>query len=97
MHARVITSQGPVGDTPTNTAEYANTNPFGEMKNMAGFKAGYILVDRKTGKRVGVMLWESAEALAQTAQVGNDVRARALAHTGATLISIEDFEIIAEA
>jgi hypothetical protein len=82
---------------PTNTTAYARTDPFGETKNLAGFKAGYILVDQKTGKRVGVMLWDSAEALHQTVQVGNDTRARALARTGATLISVEDFEVIAEA
>jgi hypothetical protein len=80
-----------------NTPEYASTNPFGEMKNMPGFRAGYILVDKATGKRVGVMLWESADALADTATVGNDVRARALARAGATLISSEDFDVVAEA
>lgn len=97
MYARVITSQGPVGATPTNTTEYARTDPFGETKNLPGFKAGYILVDPKTGKRMGVMLWDSADALHDSVQLTNDTRARALARTGATLISVEDFEVIAEA
>lgn len=97
MYARVITSQGPVGATPTNTTEYARTDPFGETKKLPGFRAGYILVDQKSGKRMGVMLWENAAALQESVQVGNDTRARALARTGATLISVEDFEVIAEA
>jgi hypothetical protein len=97
VYARVIASQGAAGATPTNTTEYARTDPFGEMKKLPGFKAGYILVDQKTGKRMGVMLWESGAALHESVQVGNDSRARALARTGATLISIEDFEVIAEA
>ncbi|GAC1511980.1 MAG: hypothetical protein NVS1B3_15450 [Candidatus Dormibacteraceae bacterium] len=97
MYARVITSQGAVGATPTNTTEYARTDPFGETKELPGFKAGYILVDQKTGKRMGVMLWDSAAALHDSVQVGNSTRARALARTGATLISVEEFEVIAEA
>lgn len=97
MRARIISSQGPAGKSAANTTAYATAAPFADIAGLPGFVGGYILVDPRSGKRVGIMLWDSQEALAANEPRLADSRARALERTGATLLSVEDFDVVANA
>ena len=96
MRARIISSQGPAGNSAANTTAYATATPFADIAGLPGFVSGYILVDPKSGKRVGFMLWDSQGALAANEPRLAESRARTLERTGATLLSVEDFDVVTQ-
>jgi len=44
-------------------------------KKMAGFKGSYLLVDRKSGKMLGIALWDMEENLRASAKAADQLRA----------------------
>jgi heme-degrading monooxygenase HmoA len=44
-------------------------------KKMAGFKGSYLLVDRKSGKMLGIALWDTEENLQASAKAAAQLRA----------------------
>ena len=44
-------------------------------KKMAGFKGSYLLVDRKSGKMLGIALWDTEENLQASAKAAGQIRA----------------------
>jgi heme-degrading monooxygenase HmoA len=64
---------------------------------MAGFKGGYRLADRKTGKGITITLWES-EAMERTSQpTAAKVREQAQKALGLQVLSVEAYEVIGQA
>jgi len=64
-------------------------------KRLQGFKAGYWLVDRATGKGFSVTLFESEAALHATEDDAVQLRSRA--SSVARITAVERYEVIAEA
>ena len=63
---------------------------------MEGFRAANFMVDRSSGKLVGVAFWDSEEALnASVAAVGGIRNAVAEAVAG-EVVSVEEFEMVAQ-
>ncbi len=46
-------------------------------REMAGFKGGYLLVERESGRFMGITLWETEEALRKSVEAANRLRAQA--------------------
>ena len=96
MFARVTTMQGPperIDEAARGLEERAV--PF--VRQLSGFKGAYWLADRQTGKVLAVALWESEEAMrASEAQIEQRRRESAQA-VGATIQSVEEYEVIAQA
>ncbi len=66
-------------------------------KKLSGFKGGYWLVDRKTGKGFSVTLFESEEALRSSEEAAKQIREKATS-TGVTQITgVEQYEVVAQA
>jgi hypothetical protein len=63
-------------------------------KRLQGFKGGYWLVDRATGKGFGLTLFESEAALRATEEAAAQIRAQASSVT--KIIGVERYEVIAE-
>jgi hypothetical protein len=53
-------------------------------KRMAGFRGSYLLIDRKTGKMVGIALWERKEDLEASANAAAQIRSQIFQATAAT-------------
>jgi len=76
MFARVSTIQGKseqVEDVIRNFRE----NVIPVAKQMTGFKGSYLLVDRKSGKTVGIALWDTEKNLQASAEAAARLRAQA--------------------
>ncbi|TME65309.1 MAG: hypothetical protein E6I54_03970 [Chloroflexi bacterium] len=63
-------------------------------KRLQGFKAGYWLVDRTTGKGFSVTLFESEAALHATEDDAAQLRSRA--SSIARITAVERYEVVAE-
>lgn len=96
MFARVTIAEA----NPENIDQMARDfreNIGAAAKKMAGFKGSYLLVDRKSGKTIGVALWESEESLKASAEVAVQLRAGVTQAAGVTKPPVvEIYEVAAQ-
>ena len=94
MHARVTHSKV----DPTKVEELIGMikkDVVPTVKKQAGFKGGYWMFDRKTGKRISVTLWENEQALQSSDAAARRLRAGGPA--GLQIIDVEDYEVAVHA
>jgi heme-degrading monooxygenase HmoA len=66
-----------------------------ELEQASGFKGFTAMVDRQSGKIVGVSFWESEEAMREAEELGQSARQRAGEAGGATgEPQVERFEVM---
>lgn len=63
------------------------------MEQMDGFCSVSLMVDRTAGRGVSCATFDSAEALARTAQEAADMRARAAEQAGIAVTEVAEFEL----
>jgi len=51
-----------------------------------------LLLDRKTGAGIGITLWETAQAMGASEQMGITARTQSTAATGGSIVNVERFE-----
>ncbi len=92
MFARVSTLQGDPKESEKaiQTAEEQVVPKIRELKGCKGF---YYLVDRSSGKSLGITLWESKQDLDASVQAANQIRSATAEKAGASIVSVEQFEI----
>jgi len=95
MFARVSTLQGPP-DQLDEGIKALHEQVLPAAKEMRGFKGILGLADRTTGKMVGIMLWESEDALRETEEAAHKLRSDTSSAGGAEIVSVERFEVIAD-
>ena len=95
MFARVSTLQGPA-DKIDEGIKAVNEQILPAAKEMRGFKGMLALADRATGKMVGITLWESEDALKESEEAANRLRADSSRAGGADIVSVERFEVVAD-
>ena len=67
------------------------------VKKLPGFKGSYLLVDRKTGKMVGIALWEKKEDLEASDKAAAQIRGKIAQAGGATGSPVvEVYEVAAQ-
>ena len=93
MHARVSTLQGPTDkiDAGMRTVEEEILPAVGQE---AGFKGIIFLGDRQSGKTIAVTLWESEQAMRESEEDADQLRQQAADAEGATIESVERFEVL---
>jgi hypothetical protein len=94
MHARVTHSKG----DPAKFEEgvrMIKEKVVPTAKKQAGFKAGYWLFDRKTGKGIGVTLWESEQAMQSSDAAAKQLADQAPA--GIQITGVERYEVVVQA
>ncbi|HEV8535205.1 MAG TPA: hypothetical protein VGR87_05715 [Candidatus Limnocylindria bacterium] len=94
MHARVTRFEGSP-DEIEKGVKMINETVIPSAKNLKGFKGGYWLVDRASGKGFGLTLFESEEALRATEDAAAQIRAQAQSFTKIT--GVERYEVVAVA
>lgn len=96
MHARVTLS-----DTPTDKVDLAikviNEEVIPAAKKIAGFKGGYWLGDRTTGKGITITLWDSEQSLKEGEEAAKQLRSEAAKKIGLKIGSIERLEVLGQA
>jgi len=66
-------------------------------KNVAGFKGGYMLVDRAKGKLIGVTLWATEADLHATEAASQRLRTAGSQAAGGAVQSVEVYEVVVQA
>jgi heme-degrading monooxygenase HmoA len=91
MHARVSTYEFPPErrDDVVQVFERA----IGPIREMAGIRDAYLLVDAIGGKAMTMTVWESEDALQASAEAANRVRDEATDAYGGTIRSVESYEV----
>lgn len=96
MFARVLTTSGPI-DRFTESIKMIEERVIPGARLTPGFAGGYWLADRGTGKQVTIILWATEEALLTAEERVVTQRERAAAASGSAIVSVETFEVIAQA
>jgi heme-degrading monooxygenase HmoA len=91
MYTRVTRVQSPP-DAIEKGITFFKENVVPAAKAAKGNAGQVLLVDRKTGSGVGITLWETAEALAASEQLGITARTQSAAAMGGSIVNVERFE-----
>ena len=75
MFARVSISQGSP-ERIDESIRLMRETIIPQGRKMQGFKGSYLLVDRKTGKQMGIALWETEADLNASTERANRLRAQ---------------------
>jgi hypothetical protein len=95
MYARVTKFEGSL-DKQDERIKLIKETVIPRAKELAGFKGGYWLVDRATGKGLGVTLFESDAALRGSEEGAAQLRSLA-SGMGVRFTGVEHYEVVAEA
>ena len=91
MYVRVTRVQSPP-DAIEKGIAYFTQNVVPAAKAAKGIAGQVLLVDRKTGAAVGITLWETAQALSASEQMGMTSRTQSAAAMGGSIVNVERFE-----
>jgi hypothetical protein len=95
MHARVTRFEGPPSDVDKGI-KLIKDEIVPSAKKMRGFKHGYWLVDRATGKGIAMTLFDSEASMRASESDAEQSRARAT-QIGSRIVGVERYEVIVEA
>ena len=65
-------------------------------KDVAGFKGAYLLVNRKSGKVMGITLWDTEANMQATATASERLRAAGTQVVSGTTPSPEEYEVVVQ-
>jgi heme-degrading monooxygenase HmoA len=88
MHGRLSTYQGDADQL--NPGFQAQTDA---VQQIDGFSKAFFGVDKSSGKAFSLTLWESEEALEASAAKADELRSSATQPSGASIESVQHFEI----
>ena len=96
MHARVTRFEG-APDKADEFIKYTKETIIPSAKKISGFKGGYWLLDRQSGKGLSVTLFETEAALKASEDSAGQIRNQATQVLGAKMTGIERYEVVAQA
>ena len=96
MHARVTHFKGDPAQIEEGIRVIKDTI-LPSAKKMAGFKAGYWVVDRKAGKGFAITIFESEAALKASEDAAAKTRETVSAAGGTKITGVERYEVVANA
>ena len=95
MHARVTRFEGSPADMEKGV-KLIKERIIPEAKKMSGFKNGYWLVDRSSGKGYAITLFESESSVRSSEGASEQTRKEA-ADAGFRIVGVDRCEVIAQA
>jgi hypothetical protein len=95
MHVRISTVQGDPSKIDDGVAAI-NDKVLPTLKGIEGFRAANFMVDRGSGKLVGVAFWDSEEALNASASAVESIRNSVAEAVGGKVASVEEYEMVAQ-
>jgi heme-degrading monooxygenase HmoA len=66
---------------------------IGPLQQVEGFSHAYFLVDPETGRAVSMTIWETEDAMVESAAGGEERRRRRSEISGAEVDSVDHFEV----
>ncbi len=92
MHARVTTLEGPP-DKLDDATRHVQEQLIPQLQQIDGYKGFIALGDRQSGKLLGVVLWESEEAMRASEEAANRLRGESAQAAGAQIVGVERYEV----
>jgi heme-degrading monooxygenase HmoA len=92
MLARITMTEGPPKRID-ESIRFMRETVLPEAKKMKGFKGSYLLVDRKTGKQMGITLWETEADLNASTEAAKRLRAKFVQTASAQPAKVEVYEV----
>lgn len=92
MFARVNTLQGSP-DRVDDAIRDVQERILPGVGQAVGFKGLLMLVDRRSGKALGITLWDSEEQMRASEEQASQLRSASADATGAEVVSVERFEV----
>ena len=91
MHARATTIQASPDRVDEAVEQYRAA--LGQFRDFEGNRGAVLLIDRGSGKGVGITLWESEQAMADARDRANAIRQQAADQVQGEIQSVEEFEV----
>jgi heme-degrading monooxygenase HmoA len=91
MYARATTLQGSPDQVDEAIRGYEDT--LSTLRGIDGNRGAFLLIDRGKGRGIGVTLWESDEAMQDSRAQADQLRQQAAASVGATVESVDEYEV----
>ncbi len=95
MFARVRITSG-VPEKVDDGIRHFRENVVASYKDVAGFGGAYLLVNRKTGKVMGVTLWETEANMHATGRTSEQLRAAGSQVVSGTTPQPEEYEVVVQ-
>jgi heme-degrading monooxygenase HmoA len=92
VFARVTTVQVPP-DKLDDSLRYVREQVLPTVQGLDGFKGMYQLVDRTAGRVLGITLWETQEALQNSAPVAQRLRSGAQDRGASGMPTADEYEV----
>ncbi len=83
MFARISRIEGKPDRIEKGIRDYRD-NMVPQAKQMQGFREAYLLVDRKTGRVMGITLWDSEKDLQASTVAANKLRSQGAQASGSS-------------
>lgn len=91
MFARATTIQGRPENVEEGIARYREA--LSQFREMSGNQGAFLLVDRSSGKAVGITLWDSEQSVTESRERANELRERAAEEAQGDIQSVEEYEV----
>jgi hypothetical protein len=91
MFARATTLRGSADNVDAGVQQYRDT--LAQFRQIAGNQGAFLLIDRSSGEGIGVTLWESEEAMADSRGQASQLRQQAAQQAGGQIESVEEYEV----
>ena len=92
MFARVTTIEGSA-ERLEEGSRFIQEQVMPALRELPGSKGALFLVDRASGKAIGITVWESEQAMAESRERANELRSQAAETAGAGQPSVEEYEV----
>lgn len=91
MFARATTIQASPETVGDGIEEYRRV--LASFRDISGNQGAFLLVDRGSGKALGVTLWDDEQSMEESRERANELRQQATSTTGGDIRSVEEFEV----
>ena len=95
MFARVRVTSG-MPEKVDDGIRHFRENVVSSYRDVAGFQGAYLLVNRKSGKIMGITLWDTEKAMQATATASERLRAAGTQVVGGATPLPEEYEVVIE-
>src|SRR3989442_4000571 len=95
VFARVSTFQGPP-EAAEDGIRAVREQVLPAARNMPGFRGLLALIDRSTGKSLGVTLWATEEDMQASEAAADRLRSSSAQSGGGQVVSVERYEVAGE-
>lgn len=91
MFARATTLRGSAENVDVGLQQYWEA--LSRFREIAGNQGAFLLIDREGGKGVGVTLWESEQAMADSRERADQLRQQAAEQASGQIESVDEYEV----